>query len=357
MTAGRPYKPSWLDAFLDWVNSLKMAPVLFYILLYLLIVLAIHVALWLEGGLDFGAVETRVFFDVIWFPLGMGYIHFMERVAQRSVEEIRPALGVSAAEFDLIRYRFTTLPFWPILIITVLGLVFGMYFAFQAGSTDNVSSILWGFTSGLGYTLLPIWLYTAYRHVSQIDDLYTKVTKLNLFNLQPLYGLARVAMVVGIFLVVLVNINFLSETYFGSVTQTPEMIFFLSMVGIVASVAVFVIPVLGIHRKIEKDKTSLLAENAEQIDSLRREIQGDMEKRSFKNIDGLEKGLSALLKVRESISAIPTWPWSPGTFGKFASAIVLPLIVWLLQRIMTPLFAVPQTLTEYIRPAQLGDVF
>jgi len=148
-------------------------------------------------------------------------------------------------------------------------------------------------------------------------------------------------MVVGVFLVLLVNINFLSETYFGSVTQTPGMIVTLSTIGILAAIAVFVIPVLGIHRKIEKDKTRLLAENAEQIDSLRRDIQSDMEGRSFKNIDGLEKGLSALLKVRESMSAIPTWPWSPGTFGRFASAIMLPLIVWLLQRVLAPFFAGP----------------
>ncbi|MCW5873573.1 MAG: hypothetical protein KIS88_02895 [Anaerolineales bacterium] len=341
MAETRPFKPSWLDSLMDWVSALKIASPLFYILLYVACVLVIHLALWFEGRLDWGMLDSYIFFDVIWFPLGLGYVHYMERVAQRSIAEIRPALSVSDSEFESIRYRFTTLPFWPILIITVLGFIFGMLLAFQSGSTDSISSILWAGLSGLGYTFLPIWLYAAYRHVSQIDDLYTKVKKLNLFNLQPLYGLARVAMVVGIFLVLLVNINFLSETYFGSVTQTPEMIVTLSMIGITAAVAVFVIPVLGIHRKIEKDKTNLLAENAEQIESLRGDIQSDMEGRNFKNIDGLEKGLSALLKVRESITAIPTWPWSPGTFGKFASAIVLPLIVWLLQRVMTPFFAVP----------------
>ncbi|MCW5876678.1 MAG: hypothetical protein KIS85_07315 [Anaerolineales bacterium] len=341
MAENRPYKPSWLDGLLDWVNSLKISAPLFYILLYIASILVIHLALWLEGSLDWGAWETRVFFDVLWAPLGLGYIHFMERVAKRSVEEIRPALGISASEFEAIRYRFTTLPFWPILIITVLGLVIGMYFSLQVGSTARASSILWSVLSGFGYTLLPIWLYAAYRYVSQIDDLYTKVKKLNLFNLQPLYGLARVAMVVGIFLVLMVNLNFVSETYLGSVTQSPEAILFLSALGISAAVAVFVIPVLGIHRKIEKDKTNLLAENAEQIESLRGEIQSDMEGRNFKNIDGLEKGLSALLKVRESIGAIPTWPWSPGTLRSFASAIMLPLIVWLLQRVLTPLVALP----------------
>lgn len=341
MATVRPFKPSWLDTLLDWVSSLKITSALFYFLLYLACVLAIHLALWLEGRLEWGLFDSYVFFDVIWFPLGLGYIHFMERVAQRSIEEIRPALGVSAEEFEGIRYRFTTLPFGPILLITIVGLVFGLLLAFRAGSIESVSSILWSGLSGLGYTFLPIWLYAAYRHVSQIDDLYTRVKKLNLFNLQPLYGLARVAMVVGIFLVLLVNINFLSETYFGSVTQTPGMIVTLSAIGILAAIAVFVVPVLGIHRKIEKDKTRLLAENAEQIESLRRDIQGDMESRNFKNIDGLEKGLSALLKVRESMTAIPTWPWSPGTFGRFASAIMLPLIVWLLQRVLAPFFAAP----------------
>ncbi len=341
MTEARPYQPSWVDATIDWVSSLKIPPVLFYVLLYLVSVFVINLTLWLEGYQDWWVWHNYVFFDVIWLPLALGYIHFMERVARRSIEDIRPVLGLSASEFDAVRYRFVTLPFWPVLIITLLGLSVGLYFSFQSRSLDMPSTVLWSFISSQGYTFLPLWLYVAYRHVSQIDSLYKRVTKLNLFNLQPLYGLARVAMVVGIFLLLVVNINFFNETYYGSITQTPETTYQITVAGIAAAVAVFVIPVLGIHRKIEKDKNTLLAENAEQINSLRNEIQKDMEGRNFKNIDGLEKGLSALLKVRESVGAIPTWPWSPGTFRSFASAIVLPIIVWLLQRILTPFFAVP----------------
>lgn len=341
MADTRPYKPSWLDVLIDWVSALKIPPALFYILLYLLCVFVVNLALWLEGYQDWWVWHNYVFFDVIWLPLGLGYIHLMERVARRSIEDIRPVLELSPAEFEALRYRFVTMPFWPVLLITLAGLGVGLYFSFQWREINTASTVVWSFISSQGYTFLPLWFYVAYRQVSQIDSLYKKVTKLNLFNLQPLYGLARVAMLVGVFLIVVVNINFFNETYYGSITQAPETTYLITVGGIAAAVAVFIIPVLGIHNRIEKDKNRLLSENAEQINSLRNDIQKDMESRNFKNIDGLEKGLSALLKVRESVGAVPTWPWSPGTFRSFSSAIVLPIVVWVLQRVLTPFFAVP----------------
>jgi hypothetical protein len=54
----------------------------------------------------------------------------------------------------------------------------------------------------------------------------------------------------------------------------------------------------------------------------------------LQNVDALEKTISGLATEREVIRRTPTWPWSPGALGVLVSAVLLPIAVWLLQRLL-----------------------
>lgn len=127
MTEAAPYQPSWISRFLAWVDRLPVSGLLFYMLVYGAFVLLTHLTAWLDGHLTAGAFNSNFAFDMIWVPFGLGYIHLMERAADRSIKEFRPALTVSDEEYAGIAYRFTTLPALPVLGLTLLGLAIGMY--------------------------------------------------------------------------------------------------------------------------------------------------------------------------------------------------------------------------------------
>ncbi|MFQ5596379.1 MAG: hypothetical protein ACE5HA_19725 [Anaerolineae bacterium] len=48
----------------------------------------------------------------------------------------------------------------------------------------------------------------------------------------------------------------------------------------------------------------------------------------------LHRAMSSLEIEREVLARIPTWPWQPGTLRGVASAVSLPVLVWLIQQIL-----------------------
>jgi hypothetical protein len=340
MASPRFYRPSWVNSLLSWINSLPFHPIIFYIGFYALSVLVVHLALWADGSLTQGDLLSTVFFDMVWIPFGLGYVHFMESIAASSIQEFRPALRASKSDFDAIQYRFLTLPFWPTLIISLFGFAVGVYVVYatlQNANTD-ISKLPWSILAGGGYTFLPILLYAAARHIRQIRQLYGRVTELNLFDLQPLYGLARVAMTAGAFMVVLANLNFAWELFLGTPSMNFETTVLVSIVALVVTLVVVLIPLWGIHSKIDDEKRSLLADNAAQIKDLHKVLETDLRKKKFANLDSIQKGLDALFTMRTNIKDVPAWPWRPGAFRNFASAILLPLLLVALQRLLLQFF-------------------
>jgi hypothetical protein len=338
MVTHRSFKPSWIDSFIGWIDSLPIPVSFFYILVYAVSVFVVHLAYWLGGGLDLGQWRSTIFFDVIWIPFGLGYIHLMKGSAQQSIEEFRPALDVSQPEFNKIKYEFTNLPFWPVLILSIIGATGGILPYFSSQSDYSAGNMAWSLIAGGGYAFLPIWLFAAYRHITKINGLYSRVANLNLFNLQPLYGLSRVTMLVGGFIIIVININYLWEAFLGTPSMSQETIVLLSFILLIAALAVVILPLWGIHRRIEAKKRTMLAANAERILALEQALQQDLDKMKLTKMDGIGKGLSALFAMRVNIQATPAWPWQPGAFRNFASAIMLPLLIWLAQRLLTQYF-------------------
>ena len=344
MTLKPPYQPSWIDKTLEWVDRLPFSGLTFIALLYAFCVLAVHSALWLEGFLSLGEFDTTLFFDLLWIPLGLGYIYYLEKAAHQAITDFTPAMELPRAEAEAVTYRFITLPAFPVLALTLIGFVLGVLtllnLPFQYGSESgaSISHIFLAVLSGGGYGFLPIWFYAAYRNVTQINELYKQVKKPNLFNLYPLQSLSRVTLFIAAFMVLVVNVNLALELFLGTQTQSSGDVIAVYIFGLTIALVVFVVPLLGMRRKIEAEKRALLAENAHQIENLRFSLQKELRRKKLQNISELEKALSALFALRANILAVPALPWTPGTFRNFATAVVLPLVIWLAQRLLTPLF-------------------
>lgn len=340
MATFRRYQPSWVNLVLDWINGLPIHPALFYILFYLASVLLVHIALWADGSAGWGEWVSPVFFDMAWVPYALGYLNLMERTAARSLEEFRPVLALKKNDFEAVKYHFLTMPFWPVLLLSVAGFIFGVWLVYRGHSmaASQFSQALWALLSGPGYTFTPVWIYAAWRHVSQISQLYRQVGEFNLFDLQPFYGLARVTMLIGAFSVITASMNYIWEVLLGTPSMTPETALLVSFFALVIGVVVTVVPLWGIHQKIENNKQQLLTHNARQIEELHQNLQADLAKKKLGNLEKLEKGLHALFTMRTNIRDVPAWPWRPGAFRNFASAILLPVLLLILERVVSQFF-------------------
>lgn len=340
----KTYKPSWIDRLLHWIDTLPVPPLVFFILLYAFDLLAIHLVLWLEGYLPWGAFHPTFVFDSIWIPYGLGYIYFMDRAAVRSIHQFRPLLEISDAEFETIAYRFTTLPALPILLLTLLGAVEGIAtslvtnFPFLGPGGFSFTFLLWAGFAALGYIAFPVLAFGGFRLLYQIDQLFRRVQKVNLFHLQPMYGLAGVAMVVSGYFIIGANLNVIAELYLGTATSSADTALTDSAVIFVIALVMVILPLSGIRRKIDEAKRTYLADLGVQIEGVSRDLQADVSERKFEDIQGLERSLNALFNLRTQVQAIPAWPWQPGAFRNFISAIGLPLLIWLAQRLLSQFF-------------------
>ena len=100
----------------------------------------------------------------------------------------------------------------------------------------------------------------------------------------------------------------------------------------------FIVPLWGIHRRIQSRKEQALAENGLQIERAHQTLYRSLNRNDYKKGSDIEKSLASLYKMREQIEKIPTWPWNPGTFRNFLSAVFLPMGLWLTQRYLAGLF-------------------
>ncbi len=51
-------------------------------------------------------------------------------------------------------------------------------------------------------------------------------------------------------------------------------------------------------------------------------------------METLGKSIAALWRERDIIAKLPTWPWSTGTLRGFVSALLLPITLFLIQRLL-----------------------
>ena len=52
-------------------------------------------------------------------------------------------------------------------------------------------------------------------------------------------------------------------------------------------------------------------------------------------LDTINQSLSSLEKARSQIEAISTWPWKGETLRQLITAIFLPLLIWMIQYLLT----------------------
>ena len=101
----RPYKPSWIDRFTDWVEKLPVRKWIFYVLLLIQVVF-----LWLDGGLQFDVLLPVIIFNALLIPYLLALIHLLDNQAITALNSMKPALSIDEPEFDDFQYKLSTMP-------------------------------------------------------------------------------------------------------------------------------------------------------------------------------------------------------------------------------------------------------
>jgi hypothetical protein len=338
-------KKSYIDHLLDWFDALPIPSVLIYMIIFLINVLSIQIGFWMNDPETIGQFNILSFLDATWMPIGLGYIHFLRNVARRSFQEFRSQLDLPETDKEELIQRFTNLPRWPTLIISMLmfALIFfqsinspGIYFDPVRNPFAIYPIALDG---ALSYIGLPLMVFFSIRLLLLVNQSYRLVEKINIFHLEPLYGLTNITFQVGLLWVVVVTYNFFAETFRpGNATIADATLIGLTVVLSILAAATFLLPLLGVHNRIQAAKQHELSRNGMRMEEMQNRLYDQIENQNYGELVGMEKGLNALFAMRDKIQRIPTWPWTPETPRNFASAVFLPLFIWLTQQVLSRFF-------------------
>jgi len=107
--------------------------------------------------------------------------------------------------------------------------------------------------------------------------------------------------------------------------------------SIVAGVATFTIPLWGIHERLVDEKAVLVRDADDRVGRIRVEMYRRIDAGEFDGTKVVSDALAGVNTLRDRIQRLPTGPWPPQLLRGFVSALVLPLVIYVLTRLVSTL--------------------
>lgn len=329
------YPPSWFNRFLGLCERLPLPAWTVYVGWLVFQGLLAHIAAWDAGMLPVGSFNILLAFCGIWSAEVFLFSHYLDRIARDCVIEYRPMLNnLSKDAFEEIQYEFVTMPHRPVLWISVAGFAAGVYMGNAARSYQPMmfawpplTYLIWG----ISWSVLWVFCYRVIRQLRFASRIYASTEKIDLYHLRPLYSLSRLAVWTSLSVVIITDLNMVLLTPELLVTSTFIIVLVLAML---LSLATFLLPLYGIKRRILAEKNQLIAATGQEIEIAYDRLARAIRTGDSKKLADVRTILDLVHRKKDFVHSIPVWPWNPGTFTALVSAVILPIILGILSRIM-----------------------
>jgi len=339
MSEGSPHvRPGPVSAAIDWADGLPGGGWWVFVLLAAALLAWGQGIEWATGVEPVGTFDPQLLIGVPYGPFGFICLGLGLRIARSSLQAFWPATGWPDAERAAWERRFALTPFWPEVSALALGAVgaVGALVGLVGGgarsapdATVIVIAYLPAYLAGYGIAaaggLIAIrWL----RHVARI---HREATAVDVFDRGPIYAFSRLTVVVGL--------TYLAVAYYsvtvnaGAQVGNPASLAFIGF-SMLFAIASFVLPLWGIHGRLEREKNALRREVDHRINALAGEVYARIDARQFDEIAVINTSIAGVNALRDRIEALPTWPWPPQVLRGFVSALLIPVIVYVATRLI-----------------------
>jgi len=328
-------RPGVLSRFLGWVSGLPAGGWWFYPLLYGLVFVLPHVALWATGQLPVGSIHPLLAVGAFYAPYVMAAIAWINRSSGRAVDAFWPATGWPDEDRELWRRRLVDTPDrWDVpavalgLAVAIIGLASASPAAI--GDVDRAAILAALLPSAvLGYVIAPLAIIHSAYQLRTVARIHREATMVDPFDRVSLYAFSSLTARTGVAYVV---IGYYGVTANGAF-QEGNIVALLVLVAVFAiGLACFVFPLWGIHDRLVKEKEALIRDVELRLSRLSEEIYRRIDAGQFDATKVVSDALGAVSELRKRIDDVPTWPWRPRVLSGFISALLLPVAIYLITR-------------------------
>lgn len=342
LTGGPRYAPSWVDHLTARVQNLAMPAWSFYLLIAAFFSLVRTLIGWLDKSYPVGTLFLTHALDGLTSLYLLMALHYIDDRAKSALETFRPVLNVDASLYEKLRYELTTMPARPVLLVGVLGLIFGLsYYPFLVSPDDlqnrhyltsPVASIIDITISGIVWTFNSIFAYHTIHQLRLVSRIYSQHTHVSIFDRGPLYSLSRVGATTAVVLLALIYIYV--ALYGNWQLDTSIVNIAIGILFILIALATFVWPLFGAHRLLQLEKDRRKGEVARRIEATAVELESRTDAKDYDEMGKLNDTIDGLTKVQNIVSKASTWPWDPEALRAVVTALLLPVIIWIITRLL-----------------------
>jgi uncharacterized membrane protein len=338
-------RKSWIDTLAGIVDSVPAPRWAVYTAVSLVIALVEHVAFWADDRVPFPDIEPSLVIGSALPAVILWSMQVLNGVALRALRNLRPALELSTADQDALAADLLRTPATTSMLLVPVGVLVGTASVLtspEAWGLGETGALSWAasIAIAIGTVVLTFgFLDHVVHQLRVVDRVHRRSVRVDLFNLEPLYAFSSLTSRTGIVLLAIevLAIGGLTLTSAGLVglsaggmvgLSSGDIVVTLVMFGV--AIACFVVPLLGLHERIGEEKDRRLTEAngtlAQVLAEVQRRVaQGDMDGAGRLN-DTVAAASAGLLAV----SRVSTWPWRPETLRGFVSAVLLPIVLWLI---------------------------
>jgi hypothetical protein len=335
----RPYPPSWVNHLTGWVARRQWSSWYCYLGLWLILVVVQIAVLWIEGAYPVGTIFPAQLFIPTMIALFLGMIQFLDSRAEAALMTLRPALTANEEAYNQLRYQLTTLPAVPTLLASIAVICIVFLLGLITGRTESSIEALAGSATAQGLLLAVYWigwwvlgafLHHTIHQLRVINRIYSRHTRVHLFSMSPLYAFSGVTALTA---------AILALSAYGWTALNPDNLTDPVSVAVVflitaLALAVFAWPLLGTRRLLAKEKAQWLDQVSLRVEAVFAEIHQRIDAGELDEVEELTKVISVLESQRDTLKGISTWPWQPETLRFLMTALLLPLLLWIVQYVL-----------------------
>lgn len=329
-----PYPISWVDWLTRAIDRLPIPAWVVYGLVLAALVLGNNALNWVGGAYPPGRFE---FFASRYLPaavFALLLVQYLNHVAGAKLAAFRPALDADAHEYARLHHQLTTLPARETALVS-LG---GVAFVILLYATELPSEVLGKLSPAvlanvfildvIPSVLLAVLIYHTVHQLRMVSRIHAIAPDIDLYEPAPLYAFSHLTARTGLGLFAITTYSYVVDPRIDVVGA------FLTVVIIGLALAAFALPLEGMHRRIVVEKYRLQLEANRRMKATIAQLHRSVDERDLSVADYLNRTLESIQLERDAIGRMPTWPWEPGTLRAFVSVLLVPIVLWLIFRVL-----------------------
>jgi hypothetical protein len=169
-------------------------------------------------------------------------------------------------------------------------------------------------------------VYHTIHQLRVINRIYTEHTRVNVFRTRLLYAFSSTTAITAVSLTI--------PTYawlFINKSLRDRIAVGITVPITALALVAFIWPQLGARRLMAQEKRRMLDDLSLRFEALIVELPQRVDSRDFEGIDNLKKLIAALEIEEQALKKVSTLPWRPETVRYLMTALLLPLVLWLVQ--------------------------